>query len=140
MKIKNFVRAATFSLIAMTIVGCARPTPYQRFDIFGRGGYQETRIANDTYEVVYYGNGATSTDTLNALLLYRSAEVTLDQTYQYFEVVKGKVRMPLSPMGGFRTAEHTIKMYKRENEPHGPNFYNAKKVVHDFKDSVSAQK
>lgn len=127
MKIKNFIHAATIALIATSIVGCARPTPYQRFDVFGRGGYQETRISNDTYEIVYYGNGATSTDTLNALLLYRSAEVTLNQNYEYFEIVKGKIRMPLSPMGGFRVAEHTIRMYKRENEAHGLNFFNAKK-------------
>lgn len=128
------------ALIASTVVGCARPTPYQRFDVFGRGGYQETQIASDTFEVVYYGNGVTSMDSLNALLLYRSAEITINQNYEYFEIVKGRVRLPMSPMGGFRTAEHTIKMYRREPEKHRVNFYSARKVINDFRESIDSKK
>lgn len=118
------------------IAGCA--TPYQPFELFGRGGYQERKISEDVYQVTYYGNHVTSMETLNALLLYRSAELTLNNGYDYFEVLKGYARMPLSALGGFRMTEHTIKMHKGEPTKQEANIYEARKIIHDFGPSIKA--
>lgn len=130
-------RLATL-IFALAITGCA--TPYQPFELFGRGGYQEKQLTNDTYEVIYYGNHATSMETLNSLLLYRSAELTLSNGYDYFEIVKGMASMPLSTLGGFRTARHTIRMYSGQASKEGPSIHVARKVVAELGPHASKQK
>lgn len=120
------------------LVGCA--TPYQPFELFGRGGYQEKRVAEDVYQVAYHGNHVTSMETLNSLLLYRCAELTANSGYQYFEVIKGYARMPTSSLGGFRTAEHTIKMSNNTPAERGPTIYEARKVIEQFGSQVGQQK
>lgn len=79
-------------------------------------------------------------ETLNALLLYRSAVLTLNSGYDYFEVMKGYARMPLSTLGGFRTTEHTIKMYKGQPAKQGTGIYEAQKIMQDYGPSIDAKK
>jgi hypothetical protein len=131
-------RLLVYILLTLSLVGCA--TPYQPFELFGRGGYQDQRISEDMYEVAYYGNHVTSMQTLNALLLYRSAELTLDCGYDYFEVINGYARMPLSSLGGFRIARHTIKMRKGQSEKKAPSVYVAREVVKNYGPFLSQQK
>ncbi len=130
-----------FLIFVFFIGGCA--TPYQPFELFGRGGYQEKRISGDTYQVSYYGNNTTSMETLNSLLLYRSAELTLASSYDYFEVISGVARLPLSALGGFRTVEHTIKMFKGQpgKQTSGASrTYVARKVKEEFGQTIGQQK
>ncbi len=119
-----------FSLLTIFIAGCA--TPYQKFELFGLGGYQDKKISKDTYHVAYYGNNATSMETINSLLLYRSAQVTLSNGYDYFEVVSGYARLPLSVYGGFRSSQHTIKMYKGKPLKITDNIFIARDVESEF--------
>lgn len=128
-------------IATIVMAGCA--TPYQPFELFGRGGYQEKRISDDTYQVAYYGNGSTSMETLNSLLLYRSAEITIDRGYDYFDVLSGVARMPLSALSGFRSTEHTIKMFKGQPKPQTSRVsrtYVARKVKEDFGPQIGQKK
>lgn len=124
------MRRFTPFLLLLGLVGCA--TPYQPFELFGRGGYQEKRIAENLYQVAYFGNHMTSMETLDSLLLYRSAELTVNSGYQYFEVMKGYARMPTSSLGGFRVAEHAIRMSNEAPAEQRPNIYAARKVIEQF--------
>jgi hypothetical protein len=134
------MRMFVLASVIVVTAGCA--TPYQPFELFGLGGYQDHRISEDTYQVAYYGNHATPMTTLNSLLLYRSAELTLANGYDYFEVVKGYARRPLSSLGGFRTVEHTFKMYKGQPAPQASgrtSTYIARKVKEEFGPYVGQQ-
>jgi hypothetical protein len=67
-------------LAAVAAVGCA--TPYQQSSF--RGGYSDTRIDSNTVMVSFKGNGFTGRQTVESYLLYRCAQLTLNDGYDYF--------------------------------------------------------
>ncbi|MBI1255299.1 MAG: hypothetical protein GC196_13250 [Hyphomonas sp.] len=75
------IAALTFCLS-----GCATSTPYAPMD--GRYGYSEQQIEADRFRVLFHGNNSTSRETVEAFLLYRAAELTLENGFDYFVVVE----------------------------------------------------
>ena len=71
---------------SLALAGCASPTPYQplRPDNDVSGGYSNQRISNDQYRVTFSGNDMTSRQTVENYLLYRAAELTVQQGYDWF--------------------------------------------------------
>jgi len=132
------MKKIVLAILAVMLVGCA--TPYQPFELFGRGGYSDKRISENIYQVAYYANAATNMQTLNSLLLYRTAEITLDQGFDYFEVLNGSGRIPMSAYGGFRSVEHTVLLRKGTPSTASGRIYAAKKVKEDFGPYISQQK
>jgi hypothetical protein len=74
---------------ALSLASCATPTPYQPISAASRaqGGYSETRLAPDQWRVTFAGNSLTSRETVEGYLLYRAAELTLEQRRDWFEIV-----------------------------------------------------
>jgi hypothetical protein len=132
------MRKILLMVLAMVLVGCA--TPYQPFEMFGRGGYSDKKVADDTYQVTYYGNGGTNLQTLNSLLLYRTAEITLDQGFDYFAVLGDHWRIPMSSYGGFKSVGHTVKLYKDQPANTTTRIYAARKVKEEFGPYIGQQK
>lgn len=70
---------------------CATATPYQP-DIAvesGRpalGGFSEQRIEPDRFRVSFAGNSLTSRETVESYLLYRAAELTAAQGFDWFTI------------------------------------------------------
>ncbi|MDD2368595.1 MAG: hypothetical protein PHQ90_04775 [Sulfuricurvum sp.] len=120
------------------LVGCA--TPYQPFELFGRGGYSEKQNDDGTFQVAFYGNHVTGMETITSLLQYRSAELTVSNGYDYYEVINSNGHIPLNQFGGFRSSQQVIKMYKGSPQTSSPNIFVAKKVLQDFGPYVSQQK
>ncbi|MRW90819.1 hypothetical protein GJ699_12540 [Duganella sp. FT80W] len=131
-------KAIALVLVSIAIAGCAQQHRYQRFDIFRGGGYHETKIGYDIYEVTYEGGHSVSTTTLGALVTYRCAELSLSNGYKYFEVQKGTLKLPGSYATGFASVTKTIRMYKAEPEKHSIEFYSAAKVISDYRESIEA--
>jgi hypothetical protein len=104
------IKKAFLAILAAVLVGCTMSTPYQAFELFGRGGYADTRISDDIYRVSFYGSGATNLQAMHSMLLYRTAEITLNHGFDYFEVLSRRERIPLSARDGFKTAEYTVKL------------------------------
>ncbi|MEH6660058.1 MAG: hypothetical protein V7679_00295 [Parasphingorhabdus sp.] len=82
--------AARASALLMTLLlfACATATPYQP-QIAGQrvsGGYSENRIDNTHYRVRFAGNTLTSRDTVEGYLLYRAAELTVQNGYDWFRI------------------------------------------------------
>jgi len=75
-----------FATVALILGACATSTPYAPMD--GRYGYAEQRIETNRYSVVFHGNSSTSRETVEAFLLYRAAELTLENGFDYFLVVE----------------------------------------------------
>ncbi len=77
-------RLAALVLASLVLTGCATATPYQAVN---KGhGYSEQRLEADRYRVSFAGNTRTSYDTVADYLLYRAAELTLENGYDYFIV------------------------------------------------------
>ena len=77
------------SLLIFTTMACAHPTPYrpQSESPSTTQGYRDERIAEDRYRVSFSGNSLTSRETVEAYLLYRAAELTVEQGYDWFSVI-----------------------------------------------------
>lgn len=78
--------------LALAAAGCA--THYQ--PRAWSGGYSETRPAPDVFEVTFDANGYTSSETARAYLLYRCAELTREQGFDHFVVVRSEDLTSLS--------------------------------------------
>lgn len=86
---KRSAGIAAALVLAAGLAACATPTPYQP-NIRGQqtsGGYSEVRIEPDRFRVNFAGNSLTSRETVEGYLLYRAAELTLQEGYDTFTIV-----------------------------------------------------
>lgn len=156
-------RCAIAALAAAALLtGCA--TPYQP-NGFG-GGYSDRKIDDNTYYVAYAGNGYTSRVQVFRAWIYRCAEMTTQNGYDYFVVlgpgerrseaheadskaadagdayrqVKGAyVPVPIFvPSGRVTTyrVHATIRMYKGPTDTSQPAAFTAKEVLADLQAQV----
>jgi len=78
----NALKTATVAfLVVITVSGCAA-TPYQQRG--ATGGFSETQLAENVFEVRFRGNGYTSSERASDFALLRSAELTLEKGFRYF--------------------------------------------------------
>jgi hypothetical protein len=83
--------AATIAALAVAagLSACATATPYQP-NIPGQqvsGGFSETQLEPDRFRVNFAGNSLTSRETVEGYLLFRAAELTVAEGYDYFVIV-----------------------------------------------------
>ncbi|WP_375402362.1 hypothetical protein [uncultured Sphingomonas sp.] len=89
----GFGRKAVLAAIAAStfvVAGCATETTYRPAQ--GRGfyrtGFSEQRVEPDRFIVSFGGNSVTERDTVERYLLFRAAELTVQQGYDYFVTVE----------------------------------------------------
>lgn len=69
-------------IVTLGLAGCYGATPYQPKD---RGyGYSEQKLEDNRYRVTFAGNSMTERETVENYLLYRAAELTLQNGYDHF--------------------------------------------------------
>lgn len=72
----------------LLLAGCTTATPYQPIGTGGaRGGFSETRIAPNRYRVTFTGNTLTSRQRVENYLLFRAAELTVQEGSGCFTIV-----------------------------------------------------
>lgn len=83
------LKMAAMALGAAALAACATATPYQQANAPGSNsyGFSEQRIESDRFRVSFSGNSLTDRETVEAYLLYRAAELTLMEGYDYFRLV-----------------------------------------------------
>lgn len=86
-------RGAVLAALASTtllVSACATETPYRPATGhgFNRTGYSERQIESNRYLVTFAGNSVTDRDTVERYLLFRAAELTLQNGYDYFVMVQ----------------------------------------------------
>ena len=89
MEYKRVRRGTAVALLAsamLVVAGCATETAYRPAtgSGFERAGYSDRMIEPNRFMVSFAGNSYTSRDTVERYLLYRSAELTVQQGYDYF--------------------------------------------------------
>lgn len=85
----NRASALMALMLTFMLVACATATPYQP-DVRGQkvsGGYSDERLADDHYRVQFAGNFYTSRDRVEGYLLYRAAELTDQNGYDWFMLI-----------------------------------------------------
>ena len=97
--------------IALSLAACTTATPYQPYRAESasgvHGGYSDQRIAPDRYLVRFHGNELASRDRVEGYMLYRAAELTLQQGYDWFRMVD-------------RHTEHDVRTYVRPDPLYRP--------------------
>lgn len=85
--IRHFALAAA---AAISLAACATSTPYQPAER-GRGyGFSEQKIEENSYRITFRGNSLTTRETVENSLLFRAAELTLQNGYDYFVIVENE--------------------------------------------------
>ena len=75
--------------LSLGLSACETATPYQP-NVPGQatsGGYSESRLEPNRWRVNFVGNTMTSRETVEGYLLYRAAELTLQNGDDWFEMV-----------------------------------------------------
>jgi hypothetical protein len=89
---------AIAAALATITAGCATPTPYMPAATQNADGYSELRLAENRFRVNFHGNTLTSRDRVEGYLLYRAAELTVGDGYDWFLIVD-------------RLTEHDVQTY-----------------------------
>jgi hypothetical protein len=86
---KRLIIAATALLALGGLSACETATPYQPLKpgSASSGGYSEVKVEQDRWRITFAGNSMTARDTVETYLLYRAAELTVNQGYDWFETV-----------------------------------------------------
>jgi len=86
---KKSVSFAAAVVLAAGLAACATPTPYQprAAGHSTSGGYSEMRLEANRYRINFAGNSVTARETVEGYLLYRAAELTLQEGYDSFAIV-----------------------------------------------------
>lgn len=81
------IRLIPMIVLAAALSACATATPYQAATPRSAvaGGFSDVRLEADRYRVSFLGNSMTSRERVERYLLYRAAEITLQQGYDWFE-------------------------------------------------------
>ncbi len=75
--------------LGASLAACQTATPYQP-NLPGNaasGGYSEIRLEPDRWRVTFSGNSMTSRETVEGYLLFRAAELTLQQGDDWFTII-----------------------------------------------------
>lgn len=87
------------------LAGCATATPYQPLGYPGsaRGGYTSQQLDQTHWRVSFIGNTLTSRQQVETYLLYRAAELSLQQGFQCFTLLNREtdrdVQLRVDPYG-----------------------------------------
>lgn len=117
-------RAASLAVALMAgvalLTACATPTPYHpasATDPAHADGYREARIEPGRWRVAFSGNSLTSRETVETYLLYRAAELTLQNGHDWFHAVERD------------TEEHVTLVVRQGPRPDGdPRAFDAREV------------
>ena len=82
----NYTNKFFLIIAVLFLVSCA--TTYQKKSF--TGGFSETQLGENVWKVNFQGNGYTSRERTDDLILLRCAELTLSTGYSYFKLVDSK--------------------------------------------------
>lgn len=87
------MKTAPIGIVALASVGialsaCETSTPYAPAEDRQGYGFTEQQIEDNRFRITFRGNSLTDRETVEDYLLFRAAEVTLEQGYDYFVVVE----------------------------------------------------
>jgi len=108
--------------LAVTLLGCA--TSYHSTGF--TGGFNETQLSENSYQIRFQGNGYTSRDRVSQFLLRRAAELALEHGKQYFLLTGGQGQTSVGSAGflgviSFPSGELTMKILNDRTDASDPS-------------------
>lgn len=84
---KAWIAVCAALALSGALAACETATPYQAAapGTHESGGYSDTKVEDDRWRVTFRGNSVTSRNTVDDYLLYRAAELTVAQGFDWFE-------------------------------------------------------
>lgn len=82
---KKSAALAVVITLLLTLAACA--TPYGKYGI--AGGYTDKRIDGNTFSISVDANGYTDQQTTSMHAMYRAAELTVENAFDYFVIASG---------------------------------------------------
>lgn len=83
-------RAAVFAAGFIALAGCVTSTPYGPAAEGGGYGFSEQRVEENRYRVTFRGNSSTGREQVENFLLFRAAELTVQNGFDHFIVVENE--------------------------------------------------
>lgn len=79
--------ALAAAALTLGLSACETATPYQALNPSAAyaGGYRDTRLDSNHWRVTFAGNSMTSRETVERYLLFRAAELTTGQGFDWFQ-------------------------------------------------------
>jgi hypothetical protein len=87
----GYLRHTALALCVLMAAACQTPTPYGPATSPNGDGYTTQQIESNRFRVSFRGNSLTNRQTVDTYMLYRAAEVTLQNGGDYFVVVNKDV-------------------------------------------------
>jgi len=87
----GYLRHTALALCVAVAAACSTPTPYGPATRPNGDGYTTQQIESNRFRVSFKGNSLTNRQTVDTYMLYRAAEVTLQNGSDYFVVVNKDV-------------------------------------------------
>src|SRR6185437_6045800 len=87
----GYLRHPALALCVLMAAACQTPTPYGPATRPNGDGYTTQQIESNRFRVSFKGNSLTNRQTVDTYMLYRAAEVTLQNGGDYFIVVNKDV-------------------------------------------------
>ena len=84
---------------ALLLAACATATPYGPASEGGGYGFSEQRIEQNRFRITFRGNSLTARETVENSLLFRAAELTVQQGFDHFVVVENDTEARTSYRG-----------------------------------------
>jgi hypothetical protein len=104
-----------FVLVLAALLASACQTAYQPSGL--GGGFSESRVDENTWRVSFRGNALTSPDRVEQYLLYRCAEITVQNGFDWFIFVdRGTAARYTPPSGSGVTAMPGYRKYRSSAE------------------------
>ena len=94
---KLITRLSTMPAVLL-LAACASVTPYQPLQ--DRVGYSEQKLESNRYHVSFAGSSRTPRATVDTYVLYRAAELTLANQYDYFTIASQNTQAEAPRSGG----------------------------------------
>ncbi|MFN0023130.1 MAG: CC0125/CC1285 family lipoprotein [Parvularculaceae bacterium] len=79
---------ALSALAGLLLAACATSTPYGPATSKNPFGFSDQKIEDNRYRIVFRGNSSTEREAVETYLLYRAAELTLQNGFDYFVVTE----------------------------------------------------
>jgi hypothetical protein len=101
------MRKLAYLATALLLAGCS--TPYQEMGLLG--GVGANRIDEHTVQIRAQGNGYTSAATVEMFVMLKSAEETVKDGYDGFQIVGARDATNVAVMPGYAVASGTTIAY-----------------------------
>ena len=114
-------------ILPYLITGCA--TTYHQQNLFG--GYSDQKFEKDIYQVGFDASFFTDKDMIEQFIQYRSAEIVVEQGYQYYTVINNYTHASPNTV--------TIKIFEEQplfGELSGKDIRDATEVISNLKDVI----